>query len=123
LRGDRGAREEAEVSSTSYMLRALKLARPHWALIMVAVVCLLATSASSIALPNFQGAIIQAVVEGNMTVFRRDVKYFVMISVALGLFGGARSLCFNIVGSHIANDVRNRLFKSIVVQVHAFIFI
>jgi len=116
LRGDKGAREELEVSSTGYMLRALKLARPHSTLIGVAVVCLLATSAASIALPNYQGKIIDDVVKGRTETFKNDVKLFVLISVGLGLFGGVRSLAFNIVGAHISNDVRNRLFKSIVVQ-------
>jgi ABC-type multidrug transport system fused ATPase/permease subunit len=34
--------------------------------------------------------------------------------------GGVRSLCFGVVGSKMANDVRNKLFQSIIVQDIAF---
>ena len=116
LRGDKGAKNEAEVSSMGYMYRALKLARPHAWTIAVAVLCLLATSAAAIVLPNFQGSIIDAVIRMDRADFQRDVKLYIIISVGLGFFGAIRSLAFNIVGAHIANDVRNRLFKAIIFQ-------
>ena len=116
LRGDRGAKHEMEISSSAYMVRALKLARPHALLISVALVCLLVTSAAAIILPNFQGSIIDAVIRQDHEAFKRDVTLYILISVGLGFFGGIRALAFNIVGSHVANDVRNKLFKAIIVQ-------
>jgi ABC-type multidrug transport system fused ATPase/permease subunit len=116
LRGDKGAKDEKEVSSSAYLVRALKLTKPHAPIITLAVVCLLATSAASIILPNFQGEILDAVIAGDHSAFAFDIKLYILISVGLGFFGGIKSLAFNIVGSHIANDVRNRLFRAIIVQ-------
>ncbi len=108
LRGDKGTKDEVEISSTGYMLRALKLMKPHAWIIATAIVCLLITSAANIALPNYQGSIIDSVIKGDTDSFHTDVKIFIAVSVGLGAFGGVRALAFNIVGSHIANDVRNR---------------
>lgn len=116
LRGERGTKDEQEVSSVSYMLRALKLAWPHKWIIFLAFACLLATSAASIVLPNYQGSILDSVIQGDKSRFASMIKLYIFISVGQGLVGGVRALAFNIVGSHIANDVRNRLFKAIVVQ-------
>lgn len=52
IRGDKGAKDEVEISSTGYMLRAVRLATTHWVVILGAVVCLIATSASQLLLPK-----------------------------------------------------------------------
>jgi ABC-type multidrug transport system fused ATPase/permease subunit len=85
-------------------------------IISLAVACLLATSAASIILPNFQGEILDSVIRGDHAEFEWDIKLYVLISVGLGFFGGIKSLAWSIVGSHLANDVRNKLFRAIIVQ-------
>ena len=52
--------------------------------------------------------------------FSADIKLYIAVSVATGLFGSVRSLCFSLVGSKISNDVRNQLYTSILRQDVAF---
>ena len=52
--------------------------------------------------------------------FSNDIKLYIAVSVATGLFGSVRSLCFSLVGSKISNDVRNQLYTSILRQDVAF---
>ena len=52
--------------------------------------------------------------------FSADIKLYIAVSVATGLFGSIRSLCFSLVGSKISNDVRNQLYTSILRQDVAF---
>lgn len=54
MRGDKGDKTIENVSNFSFMLRGLKLAAPHWPLILLALALLLSTSTSSLFLPNFQ---------------------------------------------------------------------
>ncbi len=54
LRGDKGVKEEAEVGQTSYLLRALSLARGEILLLSCAFFCLAVSSFSSLILPNYQ---------------------------------------------------------------------
>lgn len=120
LRGDKGTKDEAEISSTTYVLRAVALAKPHSPLIALACMCLLATSTASLLLPNFQGQILDTVIKADTDRFEYNIKLYILVSVATGFFGGVRSLCFGVVGSKMANDVRNKLFQSIIVQDIAF---
>ncbi len=121
LRSDKGgARPDFEVSNITYMARAFNFARPHIFIIVVAFCCLLGTSASSLLLPNFQGNILDSVIQGNRSQFSQEVMYYVFVSVATGLFGAVSALSFQIVASKIAYDVRNRLYQSILAQDIAF---
>ena len=126
IRGDKGVKEEVEVTSWQYLLRALKLARPHCGLILLALVCLLVNAASQLLAPNVQGSILDDVVnavggkEDAKAAFSRDIKIYIAVSVATGLFGSIRSLCFSLIGSKISNDVRNELYTSILRQDIAF---
>ena len=45
----------------AYFMRALRFAWPNWHLICVAMVCLSANAGSALALPNFQGEILDNV--------------------------------------------------------------
>lgn len=120
VRGDKGVKEEVEVSSRSYLVRALKLAKPHLFLIILACVCLLVTSTSALFLPNFQGKILDAVYSMDRPALNDYIRWYLIISVTTGFFGGLKSLCFKIVGSKMSNDVRTKLFRAIIVQDIAF---
>lgn len=131
IRGDKGVKEELEISSTQYFLRALKLAKPHCGLILVALVCLLVNAASQLFAPNLQGEILDDVISGvnapdsagrhrAFAQFTKDIQFYIAVNVATGLFGSVRSLCFSLVGSKISNDVRNGLYTSILRQDVAF---
>ncbi|CAN0042319.1 unnamed protein product, partial [Choristocarpus tenellus] len=58
LRGDKGIRVESDLSTTSYFNRAISLARPHWPFFSVAFLCLGVSNSANIAMPNFQGKIL-----------------------------------------------------------------
>lgn len=58
LRGDKGVKEEKELSTLEYFRRALGLARPHWPFFVMAFACLALSNTAKIALPNFQGGIL-----------------------------------------------------------------
>lgn len=58
LRGDKGLREEKEMQTLDYFRRALGLAAPHWPFFVVAFFCLALSNTANIALPNFQGGIL-----------------------------------------------------------------
>jgi ATP-binding cassette subfamily B protein len=120
LRGDRGLRAVGAAPPTAYFARALSLARAEAPLLAAAFACLAATTAATLALPNFQGRILDTVWRGDATAFRRDVLLLVAYSAASGAFGGARSLCFNLVGRRLAFDLRNGLLRAILRQDIAF---
>lgn len=54
LRGDKGVKDEVEVDQTSYLMRAISLARGEALLLSCAFVCLGVSSVSSLILPNYQ---------------------------------------------------------------------
>lgn len=58
LRGDKGLREEEDLPTLGYFRRALGLARPHWPFFLMAFVCLALSNTAKVALPNFQGGIL-----------------------------------------------------------------
>jgi len=116
LRGDKGLKGEVELDSKTYMKRALAMARPQFTLIAGACICLVATSVANILLPNYQGRILDSVINSDRSSFTSQIQLYIVVTVATGLFGGARSLLFSLVGSRMANAARNKLFRSIIVQ-------
>lgn len=58
LRGDKGIRDEDDLPTLSYFKRALGLARPHSPFFVAAFACLALSNTARIALPNFQGGIL-----------------------------------------------------------------
>jgi ATP-binding cassette subfamily B protein len=120
IRGDKGAKSIEDVSNFSFMLRGFKLAAPHWPLILLALLLLLSTSTSSLFLPNFQGNILDAVIDRQVDHFHQQVMYFLLLSIATGLFGSISNLCFSIITARLSYDVRNRLYSAILLQDVAF---
>lgn len=120
LRGDKGVKDEDEISSRQFLLRALSLLKPHWILVTAALTCLLSASAANLLLPRYQGSTLDYVNDGDKTAFFDNVKIYILISIATGTLGSIRSLCFNLVGARITNDIRNQLFSSLIVQDTAF---
>lgn len=116
MRGDKGLKEELELSTGAYMLKALKLASPSWYVLVVAVICLLATSASSLFLPNYQGTILDDVIHLDNEDFMDHILIYLLLSIAIGFFGGVRTLCFNIVGRKMSNSVQTELFENMIFQ-------
>eukprot|EP01041_Mallomonas_annulata_P009444 gene9444-19619_t len=120
LRGDKGVRQEETITGDKYFKRAIALAGTEWMLFAVAMGCLCCTNGLALLLPRIQGDILDSVVHETTSHFNEAVRFYLLVSVLSGFFGGAQSLCFNIVGRKLSNTVRRRLFKGIVVQDVAF---
>ena len=120
LRGDKGVKEEKEITNTIFMKRAFALCRPQIHLFVVAFLCLIANSLAALLLPNYQGEILDRVVDHDSPGFMRSVLLYLGLSVATGLFGAIKNLAFNVVGRRMSAAVREKLFSAIIVQDIAF---
>eukprot|EP00667_Euglena_gracilis_P006497 EG_transcript_6552 len=120
LRGDKGIHEEQQVGNVVYFLRAIKLTLPFFHIVLLAFGCLLINQGARLLLPKAQGSILDSVIQGDRSGFARDVQLYIVYSVALGFFGSVRSLCVDIVGRRMSNEVSNKLFGSLISQDIAF---
>jgi ABC-type multidrug transport system fused ATPase/permease subunit len=120
LRGDKGIKKEENVTGARYIGQAWSLAKPQSRLLIIAFTCLTINSAASLMLPNYQGKILDFVVLNDRASFASHVMIYLGLSIILGLFGAVRSLCFNIIGRRIANTIREKLFKKMIIQDIAF---
>eukprot|EP00793_Prasinoderma_coloniale_P000967 PRCOL_00007057-RA len=116
LRGDRGAREAEELSPLAYLRRALRLASRQLPLLCLAFAMLAASCATQLFLPNYQGGVIDRVIQADRAGFERAMVTYLAICASQGLVGGVQRLSFNVVGRRIAKDVRDALFVGIVQQ-------
>ncbi|CAM6042906.1 unnamed protein product [Sphagnum compactum] len=116
LRGDKGVREEQEVDQTSYLMRAVSLARNECLLLSCAFFCLMVSSVSSLILPNYQGRILDHVIQGAVALFRRDVILLIVFSLVTGLFEAVRNLSFTVVSKRVLKTLQDKLFTGIVIQ-------
>ena len=120
LRGDRGARRETNVSSSSYLRRAISLAAGQKGLLFVALALLACNSALALALPKYQGRIVDRVVRKERGAFRNAVVQYLYLMVAQGLCQAAYQAAFAVVSRNILFGVRTTLFKSVIRQDTAF---
>jgi hypothetical protein len=121
LRGDKGVRTDEHVMTQwDYIKKAWSLVAEEWMLFSVAILSLCVYNGINLWTPNMQGTILNTVVESDLPKFNLWIRIYLFASIAIGLLGGIQSLCFNIVGRKLANTVRKRLFKGIIVQDIAF---
>jgi ABC-type multidrug transport system fused ATPase/permease subunit len=116
LRGDKGVREEQDVDQTSYLMRAVSLARNESLLLACAFFCLMVSSVSSLILPNYQGRILDHVIQGAVAMFKRDVLLLIVFSLITGLFEAVRNLSFTVVSKRVLKTLQDKLFTGIVIQ-------
>jgi hypothetical protein len=116
LRGDKGIREEQDVDQTSYLMRAVSLARNESLLLACAFFCLMVSSVSSLILPNYQGRILDHVIQGAVALFKRDVILLIVFSLITGLFEAVRNLSFTVVSKRVLKTLQDKLFTGIVIQ-------
>ncbi|GBG80484.1 hypothetical protein CBR_g30946 [Chara braunii] len=116
LRGDKGIRSEMDVSHQKYLIRALSLARQEAGLITLGIFCLLVTAGSSLILPNYQGSILDRVIQSDVPGFRADVVLLIAFSFVNGVFGGIRGLCFSMVAKRVLKTLQDRLFRGVITQ-------
>mmetsp|Transcript_8853 Transcript_8853/g.11535 ORF Transcript_8853/g.11535 Transcript_8853/m.11535 type:complete len:924 (-) Transcript_8853:1361-4132(-) len=120
LRGDKGVRVEAEISNSTYFARAISIVKPERFLFCLSLLCLLFRSAAQLALPSFSGRIINDIVESNKPGFFHDVQLYLLIMLLNGALNGLSSFLFAVIARKLVYHVRNKLFKSVVLQDVAF---
>ena len=111
LRGDKGMKKEENVTNTSFVSRGLKLCAAHWKWLTSGLVCLMANVAAQLVFPNYQGKLIDRVVNMDREGFKYDVMMVLYISIATGAFAAVRQFSFRMVGTRMTNAVRNQLFS------------
>mmetsp|Transcript_50662 Transcript_50662/g.126127 ORF Transcript_50662/g.126127 Transcript_50662/m.126127 type:complete len:946 (+) Transcript_50662:91-2928(+) len=120
LRGDKGVRREDPLTTMDYFKRALGLAKQEWILFFFALVALTSNNLLQLVSPNLQGSILDAVFKSDEPAYYDLVMKFLAVSALTGVFSGAQSLCFNIMGRRLANTIRNKLFRGMIQQDIAF---
>ena len=119
--GQDASDDDEEMSNWGFFIRALKFAWPYKTMLFLSATCLIVNSAASLALPNFQGRILDYVYKRNESAFWGQVNLLIAMSVAQGILSSLRGCFISIVGRKIATAVRVDLFKSIVKQdIHFF---
>ena len=116
VRGDKGVKAVKAVDTTSYIGRAGTFAYPHLPLILLAVACLLATSAISLWLPRLNGEIIDSIIHDKRGEFKRVIQLFVALSAVYGFLSGAWQFLFRVVGAKMAVGIRDKLFSQVIKQ-------
>ena len=121
LRGDRGVRVEASLSTGGYFKRSMKVAKNELPLLSVSFLLLAASSLSRLFLPHFQGHIIDKVIpdgDGNYdkTGFLRFIKIYIYLMLAQGALSTLYSAIFTLVSRRLKFTIRNSLFEKILAQ-------
>ena len=82
-RGGRPGPAQAEVEITNWDIvrEAAKLMRPSWWLVATALACVVASGVASLALPSYQGKIIDAVYARDRSRFRKMLELYLVFSV------------------------------------------
>jgi len=122
LRGDKGVRSESTVSNGAYFGRALSMAKGEAPLLFLSFSLLILYCLSGLYLPNYQGKIIDHVVpdeesgDYDESGFKKDVKIYIYIMLAQGAFSTIYSAAFQLVSRRLVFNIRNALFRKILVQ-------
>jgi ABC-type multidrug transport system fused ATPase/permease subunit len=115
LRGD-GARDDLQLTNWRYVKRTITYMRPFWVYIAIALVLMCLRSASQIALPNFQGQILDRVIARDRDGFVTQLYYYTALSVSVTVLSSVQAFCFSLSSRHMARLLKNDLFSSIIVQ-------
>lgn len=110
------------VSTSSLLLRLIStlLTRQDIRLLFLAFICLVMSAITKLVVPNFQGDMLDCVVQNDPENFRYYATRFVAMIILTGLFGGIRSLCIGIVAQRLIVRARDDLFIRIIHQDIAF---
>ena len=107
------AQTEVEITNWDIVREAAKLMRPSWWLVATALACVVASGVASLALPSYQGKIIDAVYARDRSRFRKMLELYLVFSVGTAATQALRALCFQVVGRRLACALRNELYAAI----------
>lgn len=120
LDDDDGADEEEEITLTQYMRRGALFLRPHWLLVVGALLCLAVQNGARVMIPRYTGNILDSVVPGhdntNGASFRASLTAFIAFNVVLGVMSGLSGLMFAIVSQRMQVNLRKTMFQRILSQ-------
>lgn len=122
-RGDKGANVQANadhVTPMTYILRGMRLILPFWHIVLLALICLVATQSIRVSLAAFQGKAIDGVVKNDSSAFWQAVKLYAALSTITLVLGSARSFCTMLVMRNVSFAVREKLFRSLIHRDIAF---
>ena len=142
IRGDKGVKHVGTLSMGTYMYRGARLIAPELPLFIVALTLLGANSMIRLFMPNYQGSIIQDIINAhhacvneayNLTVnvtrgecaahkasFLDNVLVYLALSFATSILTALRQLAFMLVARRVILHIRGRVFDSILNQDIAF---
>lgn len=89
--------EESDIASAEILRRTAALMAPDWPFIVTALICVFMSGAASLALPNFQGRIIDSVYQRNRRQFRRRLSLYLAFSVCAAVTSSLRAMCFQVL--------------------------
>eukprot|EP01063_Lacrimia_lanifica_P009139 TRINITY_DN16173_c0_g1_i1.p1 TRINITY_DN16173_c0_g1~~TRINITY_DN16173_c0_g1_i1.p1 ORF type:complete len:903 (+),score=221.75 TRINITY_DN16173_c0_g1_i1:44-2752(+) len=120
LRGDKGAREEKQITITELARWCWRLSIGFRPYVFTAMLALCLNQAARIFLPNFQGRVIDSVIEKDADEFWLMLKCYAGLSAAVMTFTVVRQAAVGVVSRKLAWSVRNRAFESLIIQDIAF---
>lgn len=102
LRSDKGVKQESDIDNATYFKRALGIAGNEKYLLMLSFFLLTLYCLTSLALPDFQGRIIDKVVidedgDYDKDGFMENVKIYLFIMLSQGALSTVYSAAFNLV--------------------------
>lgn len=118
LRGDAGVREEQVLDNKSYFRRSWVFVKPQLCLLSLSLVLLTCSSISKLALPHFQGRIIDKVIpdeenggDPDHDGFLMYIRIYVIVMVVQGAVTTMYSAIFTLVSRRLKFNLRNSLFE------------
>eukprot|EP01105_Mastigella_eilhardi_P013870 TRINITY_DN3160_c0_g1_i4.p1 TRINITY_DN3160_c0_g1~~TRINITY_DN3160_c0_g1_i4.p1 ORF type:complete len:703 (-),score=174.85 TRINITY_DN3160_c0_g1_i4:879-2987(-) len=120
IRGDSGVKDVERPSNYQYLCSTLNFAKGSGWLVTGAFACLTINSLAALLLPNYQGSIIDSVIQQNRHHFSLYVGLYITAELINGVFSSIRDLCFRTLMSRMELNIRNRMFASILHQDIAF---
>ena len=116
VRGDKGTKANLEGTPAQYLWRVLGLAKLEWALLTLAILTTVVTSAASLFVPHFQGAAFDAAIARDAAAFDAKVSALLFASAAVAVFSAFKRACFSLTGQRLNYKVRISLFRTILRQ-------
>ena len=142
IRGDKGIKHVGALDFKTYMSRGVRLILPELPMFALALALLCANSLVRLFMPNYQGTIIQDIINAhhactaeamNHTAnathgecathkadFLDNILMYLALSFATSVLSALRQLCFMVVARRIILHIRGRVFDSILAQDIAF---
>lgn len=119
-RTDKGLVDVQPVSKVRHIKQLLKIMRSFLHIVVLALVCLVASQLMKLFLPHFQGRVIDAVVRREHVEFITAVKFYGGLSLSLSVLGAVRNFCSSMTMRYANREIRSQLFIALLGRDVAF---